>query len=189
MRLGEMIAAAVEAARHRDAEQIMSLLAPLAEEYQVSEPRHERMALSASFLMPRDGSPRSMQAVDDVGRQPEASDAPPLHRTAAAALVCNAEREQIELTMGLFTGVLTLPLAPVRGLVWVAEQVQDEAESQLYDEDRIRAGTVAARARQRGRTDRRRGTRRSARTNCSSGSRSPECATGSAPEAELEHDG
>lgn len=41
--------------------------------------------------------------------------------------------------MGLITGVLTLPLAPVRGLAWVAGQLQDEAESQLYNEDRIRA--------------------------------------------------
>jgi hypothetical protein len=40
--------------------------------------------------------------------------------------------------MGLFTGLLTLPLAPVRGVVWVAEQVTEEAERQLYDEDRIR---------------------------------------------------
>jgi len=41
--------------------------------------------------------------------------------------------------MGLLTGVLTLPLAPVRGLVWVADQLQDAAEDQLYNEDRIRA--------------------------------------------------
>ena len=41
--------------------------------------------------------------------------------------------------MGLITGVLTLPLAPVRGLAWVAGQLQDEAENQLYNEDRIRA--------------------------------------------------
>jgi hypothetical protein len=41
--------------------------------------------------------------------------------------------------MGLFTGLLTLPLAPVRGVMWVAEQVTDEAERQLYDEDRIQA--------------------------------------------------
>jgi Gas vesicle protein G len=41
--------------------------------------------------------------------------------------------------MGLFTGLLTLPLAPVRGVTWVAEQVLGEAERQLYDEDRIRA--------------------------------------------------
>jgi hypothetical protein len=41
--------------------------------------------------------------------------------------------------MGLFTGLLTLPLAPVRGVVWVADQLAQEAEHQLYDEDRIRA--------------------------------------------------
>ncbi|TMM22815.1 MAG: gas vesicle protein [Actinobacteria bacterium] len=33
--------------------------------------------------------------------------------------------------MGLFTGLLTLPLAPVRGTVWVAEQLAAEAEREL----------------------------------------------------------
>jgi hypothetical protein len=41
--------------------------------------------------------------------------------------------------MGLITGVLTLPLAPVRGLVWVAERLGEEAEHELYDEHRIQA--------------------------------------------------
>jgi hypothetical protein len=41
--------------------------------------------------------------------------------------------------MGLFTGLLTLPLAPVRGVVWLAEQIQDYAEEQYYDPVRIRA--------------------------------------------------
>lgn len=40
--------------------------------------------------------------------------------------------------MGLFTGLLTLPLAPVRGTVWIAEQVLDQAESQYYDPAVIR---------------------------------------------------
>ena len=40
--------------------------------------------------------------------------------------------------MGLFTGLLTLPLAPVRGTVWVAEQVLEQAESQYYDPSVIR---------------------------------------------------
>jgi hypothetical protein len=35
--------------------------------------------------------------------------------------------------MGLFTGLLLLPLAPVRGVAWVVEQVADEADRQLYD--------------------------------------------------------
>ena len=39
--------------------------------------------------------------------------------------------------MGLITGLLTLPLAPVRGVGWVAEKVAEEAELELYDEQRI----------------------------------------------------
>lgn len=40
--------------------------------------------------------------------------------------------------MGLFTTLLTLPLAPVRGAAWVAQQVAEEADRQLYDEGHIR---------------------------------------------------
>jgi hypothetical protein len=39
--------------------------------------------------------------------------------------------------MGLFTGLLTLPLAPVRGVLWITEQVAEQAERELYDEQRI----------------------------------------------------
>jgi hypothetical protein len=35
--------------------------------------------------------------------------------------------------MGLITGILTLPLAPVRGVAWIAEQVRQEAERQWMD--------------------------------------------------------
>lgn len=35
--------------------------------------------------------------------------------------------------MGLISGLLTWPIAPVRGVTWVAEQVQAEAERQYYD--------------------------------------------------------
>jgi gas vesicle protein GvpG len=40
--------------------------------------------------------------------------------------------------MGLISGLLTLPLAPVRGTVWLAERIQEQAENELYDEDAIR---------------------------------------------------
>jgi len=36
--------------------------------------------------------------------------------------------------MGLITGLLTLPLAPVRGTAWIAEKVKEQAEHELYDE-------------------------------------------------------
>ena len=35
--------------------------------------------------------------------------------------------------MGLITGLLTLPLAPVRGTVWIAEQLAAEAERELRE--------------------------------------------------------
>jgi hypothetical protein len=35
--------------------------------------------------------------------------------------------------MGLLTGLLTLPLAPVRGTMWIAERLLDEAERELND--------------------------------------------------------
>ena len=35
--------------------------------------------------------------------------------------------------MGLITGLLTLPLAPVRGTVWIAEKLLEEAERELND--------------------------------------------------------
>ncbi|MEV0918134.1 gas vesicle protein GvpG [Streptomyces sp. NPDC049967] len=35
--------------------------------------------------------------------------------------------------MGLITGLLTLPIAPVRGVVWVAEKLNDTAEGELHD--------------------------------------------------------
>jgi hypothetical protein len=34
--------------------------------------------------------------------------------------------------MGLVSGLLTLPLAPVRGVAWVAEQLAAEAERELH---------------------------------------------------------
>jgi Gas vesicle protein G len=39
--------------------------------------------------------------------------------------------------MGLITGILTWPLAPVRGAAWAAEKVAEQAQLELYDENRI----------------------------------------------------
>jgi hypothetical protein len=41
--------------------------------------------------------------------------------------------------MGLLSGILGLPVAPVRGVVAVADQILRQAEEQYYDPDRIRA--------------------------------------------------
>jgi hypothetical protein len=39
--------------------------------------------------------------------------------------------------MGLLTGLLTLPLAPVRGVAWLAEQVQEQAEHEHEDREAL----------------------------------------------------
>jgi hypothetical protein len=44
--------------------------------------------------------------------------------------------------MGLITGLLTLPLAPVRGTVWLAERIQEQAEEEMYDENAIRSSLL-----------------------------------------------
>ena len=41
--------------------------------------------------------------------------------------------------MGLISGLLKLPLAPVTGTIWIAEQVQAAAEAEYYDESAIQA--------------------------------------------------
>jgi gas vesicle protein GvpG len=48
--------------------------------------------------------------------------------------------------MGLFTGLLLLPLAPVRGTVWIAEQLMAEAERELDDERVVRRLLLEAEA-------------------------------------------
>lgn len=53
--------------------------------------------------------------------------------------------------MGLLTGLLTLPLAPVRGTMWIAERLLEEAESALNDPAAIEQQLEAAdRAHERG---------------------------------------
>jgi hypothetical protein len=41
--------------------------------------------------------------------------------------------------MGLISGLIKLPLAPVTGTIWLAEQIQAAAEAEYYDESAIQA--------------------------------------------------
>jgi gas vesicle protein GvpG len=41
--------------------------------------------------------------------------------------------------VGLISGLLLLPLAPVRGTVWIAERILEQAELEFHDEGTIRA--------------------------------------------------
>jgi hypothetical protein len=46
--------------------------------------------------------------------------------------------------MGVLTGLLLLPLAPLRGTIWLAERLTAYAESELNDERTIRRLLVEA---------------------------------------------
>jgi hypothetical protein len=46
------------------------------------------------------------------------------------------------MSVGLFKELALLPLAPVRGTTWVAGQLAEEADRQLYDQDRIKRELV-----------------------------------------------
>ncbi|HYY03348.1 MAG TPA: gas vesicle protein GvpG [Gaiellaceae bacterium] len=49
--------------------------------------------------------------------------------------------------MGLLTGLITFPLAPVRGTVWIAERLLEEAERELNDPEVVEQQLLDAEAR------------------------------------------
>jgi len=69
IRLGEMVAEAVEARREQDSEGILARLSPLAIAVDRGDPVHERMAVNASFLVERARLDDFDDAVDDLGRE------------------------------------------------------------------------------------------------------------------------
>ena len=48
--------------------------------------------------------------------------------------------------MGLLSGLVLLPLAPLRGTIWVAERLAEYAEDQLDDEAAVRRLLLEAEA-------------------------------------------
>jgi hypothetical protein len=48
--------------------------------------------------------------------------------------------------MGLLTGLLLLPLAPLRGTIWIAERLAEYAEGQMAEEPAIRRLLLQAEA-------------------------------------------
>jgi hypothetical protein len=48
--------------------------------------------------------------------------------------------------MGLMSGLLLLPLAPVRGVIWLGEQLEHEAERQFRDPAVVRRELAAVEA-------------------------------------------
>lgn len=69
IRLGEHVAHAVEAKRAADGEQILRALEPLAVGVAPEDPRHERMVVSAAFLVERDRLDDFDAQVERVSRE------------------------------------------------------------------------------------------------------------------------
>jgi Gas vesicle synthesis protein GvpL/GvpF len=69
IRLGELVALAIDAKRDHDTNAIIPRLEEHANAAVLSEPSHERMAFNASFLVDRDRIGEFDRAVDDIGRQ------------------------------------------------------------------------------------------------------------------------
>ncbi len=46
--------------------------------------------------------------------------------------------------MGMFTGLLLLPLAPLRGTIWIAQRLTEYAQQELDDETTVRRLLVEA---------------------------------------------
>jgi hypothetical protein len=66
IRLGELVAGAVQRRRERDAEAIVDSLAAAALAVEVGESTHERVVVQASFLVERDRLSKFDQIVDDI---------------------------------------------------------------------------------------------------------------------------
>ena len=69
IRLGEMVAQAVERKRAHDAQRILDALEPLSLALDVSELSHKRIAVNASFLVQRGRIEEFDRAVDEIGRR------------------------------------------------------------------------------------------------------------------------
>jgi hypothetical protein len=67
IRLGEMVAEAVDARRNQDSERILARLSPLAISVDRGDPVHERMAINASFLVEQSKVDAFDEAVDQLG--------------------------------------------------------------------------------------------------------------------------
>jgi len=66
IRLGELVAAAVQRHREQDAQAIVDALASAALAVEVSEPGHERVAVQASFLVERERLPAFDERLEEV---------------------------------------------------------------------------------------------------------------------------
>ena len=153
IRLGELVAAEVERRRLADTDEALGASSRSPSRCASRRCARADAAFDLAFLVARDGVDAFSKAVARVDEA--VGDRIALSYVGPAPPYSFAEAElDREPGMGLITGLLTLPLAPVRGTVWIAERLEEQAE-ELYDESAIRAQLMeleaAARDRRGGR--------------------------------------
>ena len=137
IQLGELVAGEVDRARERDSAMVFDRARAACGGRAARAARHSRRRRERRLprrALPRRRVQRGRGAPRGRGR---GTDAFALRRPAAAVQLHGGAGGGWHV--GLITGLLTLPLAPVRGTVWLAERIQEQAEAELYDEDAIRA--------------------------------------------------
>ena len=129
VRLGELVVEVLEERRDGEAEQIVERLEPFAvASWPLSRASPKTWSTPPSWW--------SGSAAASSRTPWRAWEAAPRSDPAAAARPARAVRLRPATRserVGLMTGLLGLPLAPVRGVLWVAEQVREHAEEQYYD--------------------------------------------------------
>ena len=140
IRLGELVSAEVGRRRERDQQAAFDALAPHAEAAKANQPRTANGAFDLAFLVSRDQGRRLRRAGPRARRVARGARTAALRRPPAAVQLRRRADRAGGAGVGLITGLLTLPLAPVRGTVWLAERIQEQAEREYYDESAIRAG-------------------------------------------------
>ena len=139
IRLGELIAGAVESTREHDSAYVLGRLEPLAVATSREATSSVNSAVDAAFLIERDARRRVQRRGGRPRPRAAGAHPPAVSRSVAAVQLRRRGRDREGACMGLISGLLTLPLAPVRGTVWIAERVLEQAESEFYDERAIRA--------------------------------------------------
>ena len=135
VRLGELVASGVERRKAADEQAVLERLDQVAERIIAESPQHERLAVHAQLLVQRRAPPRVRGRGGAPGRRAGWPHDVPARGPARAVVVLRRGARGAGGVMGLITGILTLPLAPVRGVAALGEVIAEEAERKLAAEN------------------------------------------------------
>lgn len=137
IRLGELVAQAVDRKREADSETLVQALASHAVAVAPRRPGGEDGAVDVAVLVNAARRRRFDEAVEELGARWAGRIRLRVTGPLAPYDFVPAPQEEV-LDMGLVTGLLTLPLAPVRSVVWLGERIRDQVVAECYDPAVIR---------------------------------------------------